>query len=307
MEISDILGVGKAICKLIDTVENAVGWCFAPVQKRRLAKAEADRISILSKAMSENIQLPSKYERNGLVIDTSDYKEIIERCNHRNLYQEYIKEINIESIVGKTAEILEKKDNVSEEPVDRTWANVYFDSAGYISDLELQELWAKLLAAEIEMPGQTSMRTLEIIRTMSSEEVRLFDKLAEYILNMEDDKNGVIDYFLLLIPPFFQYSGVTFPDILKLVDARILMNTGNDVSVGANLEKGKTKNVYAGDEIAFVLKNATDKNVEVFRPAALLTEAGREVYVLLYKHGHHINGKEEYYISCRDYFLNGNV
>ena len=173
--------------------------------------------------------------------------------------------------------------------------------------MELQELWAKLLAAEIEMPGQTSMRTLEIIRAMSPEEVRLFDKLSEYILNMEDDKHGVVDYFLFLIPSFFQYSGVIFPDILKLVDARILMNTGNDVSVGANLEKGKTKNVYAGDEIAFVLKNETDGIIEAFRPAVLLTEAGREIYVLLYKHIHKNDRKEEYFDSCKDYFLKGDA
>ena len=48
--------------KLIETLFNGVGQFYEPIHIRRMAKARAKEISIIGKALTDNLQLPIKYE-----------------------------------------------------------------------------------------------------------------------------------------------------------------------------------------------------------------------------------------------------
>ena len=40
----------------------------------------------------------------------------------------------------------------------------FFDAVGNVSNEELQKLWGKVLAGEMQQPGSCSLRTMEVIR-----------------------------------------------------------------------------------------------------------------------------------------------
>jgi len=59
---------------------------------------------------------------------------------------------------------------VSEAPVDLDWFNVWRGAAGAVTNVDLQQLWGRVLSAETRVPGSFSLRTLAFLSTMSSHE-----------------------------------------------------------------------------------------------------------------------------------------
>ena len=86
---------------------------------------------------------------------------------------------NMQSIVGQA--IKQMSEQVPDAPVDHDWTARFFDNAKDVSDEEMQKLWAKLLAGEVESPGRASLRTLDILRNMTQKEAKLFARVVNYI------------------------------------------------------------------------------------------------------------------------------
>ena len=91
---------------------------------------------------------------------------------------------NMQSIVGQAIE--QMPEQVPDTPVDHDWTARFFGNAEDVSDEEMQKLWAKLLAGEVERPGSISLRTLDILRNMTQKEAELFARAVNYIF-MEFD------------------------------------------------------------------------------------------------------------------------
>ena len=88
---------------------------------------------------------------------------------------------NMQSIVGQAIE--QMPEQVPDTPVDHDWTARFFDNAKDVSDKEMQNLWAKLLAGEVESPGSVSLRTLSILRNMTQKEAELFARAVNYIFS----------------------------------------------------------------------------------------------------------------------------
>ena len=86
---------------------------------------------------------------------------------------------NMQSIVGQAIE--QMPEQVPDTPVDHDWTARFFGNAEDVSDEEMQKLWAKLLAGEVERPGSISLRTLDILRNMTQKEAELFMRAVNYI------------------------------------------------------------------------------------------------------------------------------
>ncbi len=82
----------------------------------------------------------------------------------------------------------EFKTNQKSSSLDFDWFIRFFDSVGNISNTEMQDLWARILAGEIHNKGTFSLRTLETLRNMNQEEAILFQKIAHLVLT---EKNGL--------------------------------------------------------------------------------------------------------------------
>ena len=96
---------------------------------------------------------------------------------------------NIESIVAKAIEFARQKE-ISYEPVDPDWIVEFFNIAQDCSDENMQYLWARLLADEIQNPNSFSRRTLSSIKLLNSYEAKVFTKLCCCIWDLEESHFG---------------------------------------------------------------------------------------------------------------------
>ena len=86
-EIKDLSGLSKPLCKLIDSVNSAVGTLYTPHKIVRNAKAKAKEIEILAHAEVNKLDI---YQRTQKRIEETNIKE----------------QKNIESIISKSSEYL---------------------------------------------------------------------------------------------------------------------------------------------------------------------------------------------------------
>ena len=88
--------------------------------------------------------------------------------------------INIEKIIEKAqAEASEVPDSiVSSEEVHPDWMARWHENAKDVSDEDVQQLWARALAGEVQSPGKYSLRTLDFLRSVSKHEAELVQKIG---------------------------------------------------------------------------------------------------------------------------------
>lgn len=168
-----LLNLGKltpAVIKLITATEKAIGGIFKPMQIRRVARAKADAILIAAEADAKK-------------------QEIAYRAAGRIAYLEVQRQTNIESIIKEAAKVV--PENVTDDPVDPDWMSYFFDECKDVGNTEVQEIWGKLLAGEVEKPGTFSRKAMSILKTLSSNDARLFKQFCSMMF-LVDHEPGVI-------------------------------------------------------------------------------------------------------------------
>lgn len=187
MEIKDLTGFGKPLTKLIDVVSKGIGAISKPYLIKKTADARAYELKKLAATIKEHQDTLKSinYEDSKLSLQSIDNSEIDidkipieERTIKRIEYQENKRQQNIESITQKSVGFIENEKEVAEEQVNEDWTTRFFNYAQDISDDQMQELWARILAGEVIRPGSFSVRTLELIRNLSKIEADTFNRLA---------------------------------------------------------------------------------------------------------------------------------
>jgi hypothetical protein len=159
--LTDLVGgLTQPITKLLDMVSSVFGKAYEPVHTKRMAKAEAEAGVIRTEGEIRE-------------------QELLYRANIRIENQKLRRQKNLEAIVAETARQLPNA--VSEEPVDEDWVFQFFNYSQDVSNEEMQLIWARLLAGEIEKPGSFSHRTLQLVRVLSQSDAVMFRKFCSYI------------------------------------------------------------------------------------------------------------------------------
>lgn len=203
MSITDLAGFGKFADKLLDTLkEVGVGIC-APMQIRRVGRAntdvkaeeiraiaaaqkDAEDISKGIKVIDEHgkvvpapIPVISSHEVQHVDSDLNpDSSAIILNARSRFLYRELKRELNIRAIVLLALEEAIKDEEVSDKRVDDQWTARWIDSAQDVSEESVRILWAKILAGEVKRPGTYSLRTIAYLRNISVREAKKIERIA---------------------------------------------------------------------------------------------------------------------------------
>ena len=89
----------------------------------------------------------------------------------------------------------------------KTWLNEFADAARAAEEDDVRERWARLLAGEVMNPGSYSVKTLDVLRYLSSEDAALFDHVCSYAF-----EKGLIAQE----DPIFGLTGITYETILRL-------------------------------------------------------------------------------------------
>lgn len=150
--------VSAPATKLIEVVAAGCGRLYEPRHVRKMAEAQGDALLIGEVAKARASELSA-------------------RAAQRMLDLEERRQINIEAIAEKS--LMELPGSVSEEAVDPDWSVHFMQSCQDVSDEEMQSLWARLLAGEVAQPKTFSLRTIQVLKTLSKDEASAFARLCE--------------------------------------------------------------------------------------------------------------------------------
>jgi hypothetical protein len=149
----------KPATVLVKKISDAVGGLFKPYQIIRVAKAEAE---------ADQIRTESQIQ----------VTDLHRRAMHRFLEEEAKKQSNMESITAKALPLLDEKS--SPQNVEDDWITNFFDKSRIISDADMQQLWARILAGEANAPGKFSKRTVNLLADLDKRDAELFTGLCGF-------------------------------------------------------------------------------------------------------------------------------
>lgn len=196
MEINVKLNV-PAIEKLVDFTVSGIGSTASFFFSRETARhdaevrviaakgdAEAQRVLAKGRATSMHIIAEAQAEARSKLISPQAALQgevaIGELIEQRVQFQEAKRLANIGSVVAKAAQALGDRE-VQDHEVDHDWTARFFNDVQDVSSEEMQQLWAKVLAGEVDRPGQFSLRTLDALHDMSVGEAKLFAEACNYV------------------------------------------------------------------------------------------------------------------------------
>lgn len=78
------------------------------------------------------------------------------------------------------------------EKVSKDWLLLHYDKASKYSDEQIQYLWAKILAGELNDPGSFSTRTLAIVEQLTKETAEIFNNLASFEFCIDEEIPRII-------------------------------------------------------------------------------------------------------------------
>ena len=169
----------SALDKLLDYAASGIGSVAGPIlanwrarqeAQAKLTAAEGDasvlQVRANAQAKARKALLPHNTKVTGELV-------IADVISQRIQFQEEKRQANIESVVRHAAEQLGDKSVVDSEP-DHDWTARFFSEVQDVSSEEMQLLWARVLAGQVERGGSTSVRTLQVLRNLDQATARLF-------------------------------------------------------------------------------------------------------------------------------------
>lgn len=198
-----------AIEKLVDYTASGIGSIAGPMlatwiarreaqAKQIAAKGDVEEQKILAEGHADKMRTIAKAQadaRATLVSPDSTVQgelDIAQTVTQRIQFQEEKRQKNIGTVVGHAALELGDKDVANSEP-DHDWTARFFSDVQDVSSEEMQSLWGKVLAGEVERPGSTSILTLSILRNLDQATASIFRKLCSTCVSIRLDGNQFID------------------------------------------------------------------------------------------------------------------
>ena len=167
---ADLVGIGKIGVRLIEKISDATGVVYEPTRITRRAKAEAK---------ADIIRAEGDAEVAGIRL----------RTFQRFASEQMLMQENMEEIIGKASSHV--TDDASPEDLSNDWLLNFFDKSRMVSEDEMQELWARVLAGEANNPGSYSRRTVNLLADIEAEDARLFKQLSDFRLIPVDGEASI--------------------------------------------------------------------------------------------------------------------
>lgn len=242
----------KPATVLVEKISSAIGVAYEPTRIRRKAKAEAD---------AAKTELSSKLELD----------EMQQRAFQRLINKETRKQENIESIAQQAVNKVE--DNAKTEELEEDWLVHFFEQCENVSNIQMQSLWAALLAGEANKPGAISKRTINLVASLDKSDAELFTSFCQFCSVI----GGLTPYILEIDNAVFNDKGINFGTINHLESLGLI--SFNTTSGYKRLGFGKYLTIfYFGRPINIEFPKSNDNEINVGK--ALLTQSGSELAVI---------------------------
>mgnify|MGYP000955842643 CR=1 FL=1 len=237
MALVNLGNLSKPADTLIKKVSSAVGGIFEPWQIKRVAKAEAEASLIKAKAEIE-------------------ITDLHRRAMRRFVEEESIRQENMEEITKKALPQLESGSDPSR--VEDDWVTNFFDKSRIISDKDMQDLWARVLAGEANSPGTYSKRTVNFLGDLDKKDAELFLALCRF--------GWFVGNFTPLIfdvnDKIYKDNGLNFGTLTHLDSIGLIQF--NNISGFIRTGLPKTFSVsYCGEPLKVTMENEKDNKLSI--------------------------------------------
>ena len=178
------------------------------------ARADANALSIIAEAQSEAraFARPSGGDvRTTTRITREDIAQSFEFQRRKRI-------ANVRSVLEDTADSL-GDGKVAEHTPDPDWTARFFDAVQDVSSGDMQKLWARILAGEVERPGRTSLRTLDTLRNMTKTDAERFSSACAFAIG-----DGIVCYEPRVVKGF---PALKYGNMLHLEGCGLLNVSGN--------------------------------------------------------------------------------
>ena len=188
----DLNPMVRALDKLLDYTASGIGAVAGPMLAPWRARRASAALQITAQGQADALHTIATAQadaRDVLASTSSNFQvetDIAETVRQRIQFQEEKRHGNIGSVVGQTAELLGDKDVPEQEP-DHDWTARFFNYIQDVSSEEMQLLWAKVLAGQIEQPGSVPIRALSILRNLDQASAKLFQVLCSACITLAPD------------------------------------------------------------------------------------------------------------------------
>jgi hypothetical protein len=253
ISVVDVGKLSKPATVLVEKISNAIGILYEPrrITKKAIAEAEASKTKALMDLEIEDIQ---------------------KRALNRLVSEEIRKQENIESITEKSFASLEE--NATPEKIEDDWLSNFFDKCKLISDDDMQNLWAQILAGESNTPGTFSKRTIEFMSTLDKSDAILFDNFLKYCWFIGNHQPLIIDYDDNEI---YKNNNINFSSLMHLNDIG-LINFNPTTGFRLILRDDLIDSIpiaYYGRILNLDFKNTPKKEIQT--GVAMLTKIGTDL------------------------------
>jgi hypothetical protein len=223
----------KLVIKMWETIaEKGIGSLLSPWQTAREARVQSEirRQEILMLAQTEkdaaDVRAGRKHLRNdgtllltancdsvvgvtaieGRIEPTLGLPDAIQVANTNRLVDSARIEINsAKAVLFAEEQLMNDPQTPPDREVDDDWLFIWRDYAGKVSAEDMQRLWGSVLAGEIKSPGRYSIRSLELLKTLSKQEAEIISRIASFVIDgriareqMQHLENKGLDFSLLL-------------------------------------------------------------------------------------------------------------
>lgn len=170
-----------------------------------LTNIDTDNVTNCLKNLEDGIESVGELSEAILGIKTMFQSQ--EDAAAKKLYFENIANNNVLSLPEKMALMLNAKEKLREyknqrdilvraeeklngkinNDIDYDWFNYFLDKTRLVSNDEMKNVWAMILAKESESPGNVSKQLMHVLSIITPREAKIFNTISKYTINIHTD------------------------------------------------------------------------------------------------------------------------
>lgn len=165
----------------------------------KIANAEIEaKLALIQATPQLAIDAAKKDIANGMSFQEAFQKNLPDAvAATHNLYIESLERQHAKQCIAMYALAENVEDSDAQEckgDFNATWDARFWNYAQDMRDEDVQRIWGRLLAGEFKQPGSFSLKTLDVLHSIDTHDVRDFERIAPYVLNSTLVLNAVFKH-----------------------------------------------------------------------------------------------------------------
>ena len=131
-------------------------------------------------------------------------------------YVDFYKANNFLTIAEKADAYYAKMEHrTGQHTYDLDWFVRFYEESGTVNNEMLQDIWAKLLAGEINCPATYSLLTISVLKNLNQRDAELFEKVMAYSISFDEP-------FIPNYESYLKQYKITFDELMYLDEIGLL-------------------------------------------------------------------------------------